>query len=59
MTNFTPERMHALRFVANSNQGRTLRKLSREIKSAAVEFWIEHNHLVATGRKVGEEWLDE
>jgi len=33
--------------------------LLREIEGAALDFWIEHNHLVATGRKVGGEiWLD-
>lgn len=33
--------------------------LLREIEGAALDFWIEHNHLVATHRKVGGEiWLD-
>jgi len=42
-----------------THQERTQRKLLREIRSAALDYWIEHNHLVATGRKVGEEWLDD
>ena len=33
-------------------------QLLNEIKEGALNFWIEHNHAVATGRKDSEEWLD-
>jgi len=42
-----------------TRSARNIRKLLREIKEGALEYWINHNHLIATGRKKGEEWLDE
>ena len=35
------------------------KQLLNEIKEGALEFWIEHNYAVATGKKDSEEWLDD
>jgi len=33
--------------------------LKREIMEQSLEYWINHNYLVAQGLKEGVEWLDD
>lgn len=35
------------------------KQLLNDIKEGALNFWIEHNYAVATGKKDSEEWLDD